>query len=258
MKIFIQTNADVVYMDINHILSGSEIQYSVQAMTEWSDVNADLAIVDPPFGIEFSGTESNYNRDESQVVEGYVEWDVDGYESKIGTLLEVLYKNLAETGQGLLFSGWNNSNVIHNQILQSNLNLEGKLYWSYNFAPYCQKRPAHNIYEIFWVTKDDSEWFYTNECSFDHCTEGEANLSHLHVKRDYHKNMPKYPTRLPSKLVKIFIEHFSKPNDTIFDPCAGSGMVGVASAEMNRNAVLGDLNKEGVEVFQEIVDLSKN
>lgn len=232
-----------------------QIEYKVQPMGEWSQVGADLIVVDPPFGIEFSGKSGNYNRDESNVVEGYVEWDKEQYQERVKDLIQTINENLDETGQALIFSGWNNSNIIHSELLDSSLNLEGKLYWSYNFAPYTKKRPAHNVYEIYWVTKDSNDWYYTNECSYPHCTEGEANLSHIYVKRDYHKDIPKYPTRLPEELVGILIEHFSEEGDTVFDPCAGSGMVGVVAAGKNRNAKLGDLNKEGLEVFDEIYQL---
>jgi DNA modification methylase len=231
-----------------------KVEYYIKDMTEWDDAEADLVIVDPPFGIEFSGTESNYNRDESNVVEGYVEWDKSKYETKIDELLDSIHTNLEEDGQALIFSGWNNSHIIHERIKESDMQVEGKLYWSYNFAPYCRVRPAHNVYEIYWCVKGD-DWTYTNECSFDHCEDGEANLSHIPVKRDYHKDMPKYPTRLPKKIVQILVEHFSEEDDTVFDPCAGSGMVGIGAAELNRNAKLGDLNKEGIEVFDEIAKI---
>lgn len=210
----------------------------------------------PPFGIDFSGKSGNYARDESRVVEGYVEWDESEYKSRIDGLLESIFENLDENGQALMFSGWNNSNIIHNRIKESELNLEGKLYWSYNFAPYCKLRPAHNVYEIYWMTKDSDDWYYTNECSYDHCQEGEANLSHIHVQRDYHhKDMLKYPTSLPEELVGILIEHFSEEDDLVFDPCAGSGIVGITSIEKGRRAKLGDLNKEGLEVFKEIYQM---
>lgn len=234
---------------------GFSVEYKVKPMDEWEGVDADLIVVDPPFGIEFSGKSGNYNRDESQVVDGYVEWDETQYSKRIEELLEVIRTNLNETGQALVFSGWNNSHIIHKKILESSLNLEGKLYWSYNFAPYCKLRPAHNVYEIYWITKDSDEWYYTNECSYDHCTEGESNLSHIPVKREYHKDMPKYPTRLPQKLVGILVEHFSQEGDLVFDPCAGSGMVGAASVDNNRNAKLGDLNQEGIEVFEEVFEV---
>lgn len=232
-------------------------EYEIKDMSSWTDVEADLVIVDPPFGIEFSGTDSNYNRDESNVVEGYVEWVKSKYKSKIDELLDTIHTNLKQNGQALIFSGWNNSHIIHKRIDESDMSVEGKLYWSYNFAPYCRVRPAHNIYEIYWCLKGD-EWTYNNECSFEHCRDGEANLSHIPVKRDYHKDIPKYPTRLPKKIVQVLVDHFSEEEDTIFDPCAGSGMVGVGAAELNRNAKLGDLNEEAIEVFDKISEMSSN
>lgn len=228
-----------------------EIDYQTKPMSEWSDVGAELIITDPPFGIEFDGGKSNYNRDESNVVDGYVEWDVAEYEQKIESLFNVIADNVAENGQALIFSGWNNSHIIQRLAIESQLTLEGKLYWSYNFAPYCTRRPAHNVYEIFWLTNSD-DWYYTNECSHDHCTEGEANLSSLIIPRDYHRDMPKYPTRLPEEVVAVLLEHFSESGDTVFDPLAGSGMVGCVAKKNGRDAVLGDLNAEAKTVFQEI------
>ena len=232
-------------------------KYVIKDMRDWEGVNADLIITDPPFGIEFDGKKENYNRDKGNVVEGYVEWNKNDYENKIKNLLNCIDKNLANDGQALIFSGWNNSHLIHKSINSSNkLELEGKLYWSYNFAPYCKKRPAHNIYEIYWIVKGDN-WYYNNECNYNHCQEGEGNLSLIPVKRDYKKNMPKYPTRLPLKLVFILLDHFSKEKDLIFDPLAGSGMIGIGSKMKNRNWLVGDLNKEGKKVFKELTEFYK-
>lgn len=226
--------------------------YNVQPMTAWSDVEADVAIVDPPFGIEFDGkNKENYNRDEGNVVEGYVEWGEDEYRNKINTLLNVLQQNTASDANILVFSSWNNSHVVQECCQDADASLENKLYWSYNFAPYCSRRPAHNVYEIFWLAKGD--WYYDNECSLDHCQEGEANLSHFDINRDYHKDMPKYPTRLPQKVIELLLYHFSQPGDVVFDPCAGSGMVGAVAQHHSRSAVVGDINKEGKNVFNEIV-----
>lgn len=226
-------------------------EYLIRDMEKWRRLNADLIITDPPFGIQFTGKSSNYNRNSSDVVDGYVEWDISEYENKILKLLYVINNNLSESGQALVFSGWNNSNLIHNVINDFNsLTLQGKLYWVYNFAPYCTRRPAHNVYEIYWLTKSD--WFYNNKCSYDHCQKGEANLSVMSVKRDYKRDMPKYPTRLPLKLILILLDHFSKKGDLIFDPLAGSGIVGIASEMKERKWMLGDINKNGKKVFKNL------
>ena len=224
----------------------ADITYNLCDMTEWDDVNADIAITDPPFGLEFDGKASNYNRDTSRVVDGYVEWESDAYGEKIRSLLDVLARNT--------HSGKDNSHLVHQAVLDHpEWRLEGKLYWAYNFAPYCKLRPAHNVYELYWIVKGD-DWYYSNECSYDHCQDGEANLSTLQIKRNYLKGMPKYPTRLPPKLVKVLLEHFTREGDTVFDPLAGSGAVGVVSAQQNREAVMGDLNAEAKRVFTETLE----
>jgi len=233
-------------------------KFEIRDMNSWENVNADLIITDPPFGIEFSGKNGNYHRNVNNVVDGYVEWNVSEYGEKIQQLLECIRKNLKENGQALIFSGWNNSNIIHDRLMQfKGLTLRGKLYWTYNFAPSCLKRPAHNVYEIYWVTKGE-RWHYHNRCLTHHCQRGEPNLTTLNFKRDYKVNMPKYPTRLPFKLLQCLLEHFSNKNDLIFDPLCGSGMVGVVSHVLKRNFIMGDLNENGKIVFQHLLDYYLN
>lgn len=230
---------------------GYENSYTVQDMREWgSELETDLAIVDPPFGIEFDGKQNNYNRDSDNVVDGYVEWPENEYQTIIQDMLDVCDRNLHQDGQIVVFSGWNNSYKIHEEILEhDSFRLEGKQYWSYNFAPYCTKRPAHNVYEIYWAVKSD-DWYYTNSCSYDHCADGEANLSVMDINRNYLKEMPKYPTRMTPKVIKVLLEHYTEKGDTVFNPLAGSGTVGIAAEELDRNFVLGDANPEAKEVYE--------
>lgn len=226
--------------------------YEIKDMTEWDAIDADLVITDPPFGIKFNGKNTNYCRKTENVVDGYIEWNIDEYSKNTKNLLNCIYKNTKENGQALIFSGWNYSNLIATEIEKSNFNLQGKLYWSYNFAPACKNRPAHNVYEIFWLTKN-KKWFYKNRCATNHCQHNEANLSTFKIKRDYVVNMPKYPTRLPFQLLQSLLEHFSDENSLIFDPLAGSGMLGVVSFIMNRKFLLGDKNPNGKIVFNELI-----
>jgi DNA modification methylase len=235
-------------------------KYEIKDMNDWVDVNADLIITDPPFGINFNGKATIYNRKAENVVDGYVEWSISEYGEKIDQLLECIKRNLKENGQALIFSGWNNSNIIHDRIVNfKGLNLRGKLYWVYNFAPVCRRKPSHNVYEIYWVTKGE-KWTYHKRCFTDHCLKGEPNLTSLKFPRDYKVNMPKYPTRLPFKLIQCLLEHFSNKGDLIFDPLCGSGMVGVVSYMLERDFIMGDLNPNGKIVFKHLLDyyLNKN
>jgi hypothetical protein len=77
----------------------------------------------------------------------------------------------------------------------------------------------------------------------------------LNVKKEYLKGIPKYPTRFPSLLVKILIEHFSDKNSTILDPMCGSGII-PAICELyypDRIVYSGDLNPHSQTVFSELL-----
>lgn len=89
-------------------------KYIIKDFNDWSGVEADLILTDPPFGIDFSGKQTNYHRNVNNVVDGYVEWKTSEYGEKIQQLLECIKNNLKNNGQALIFSGWNNSNIIHN------------------------------------------------------------------------------------------------------------------------------------------------
>ncbi len=235
-------------------------KYEIKDMNDWQNVKADLIITDPPFGIGFNGKQTNYHRNVNNVVDGYVEWTLSEYGERIQQLLLCIKRNLKKNGQALIFSGWQNSKTIHEKILQfKGLTLRGKLYWIYNFAPVCRKKPSHNVYEIYWVTKSD-KWTFHNRCTTSHCQNKEPNLTSLIFKRDYKVNMPKYPTRLPFKLLQCLLEHFSNKGDLIFDPLCGSGMVGIVAYLLGRNFIMGDLNPNGKIVFQHLLDyyLNKN
>jgi len=240
------------YKPMEKRIQNQSDNYYIRDMNEWNNVNAKFILTDCPFGIKFTGKKGNYNRKKELVVDGYIEWSIEEYGERIEELLTVIERNLVRNGQALILSGWNNSNIIHDKILSSNLILQGKLYWSYNFAVYSRKRPAHNIYEIFWVTKSN-EWFYQNKCSTIHCSKGEANLSTLAFKRDYKVGLPKYPNRLAYNLIQCILEHFTEENDLVFDCLAGSGMLGVVCYALNRKFLLGDLNNNGKRVFQELL-----
>jgi len=256
-----QKSQQKTFLPINNTINNDILdKFYIRNMNSWENINADLIITDPPFGIQFSGKNGNYHRNVNNVVGGYVEWKVPEYGINMQQLLECIKKNLKENGQALIFSGWNNSNIIHNKITQfEGLTLRGKMYWNYNFAPACFKKPAHNVYEIYWITKGE-KWHFYNRCSTHHCQNSEPNLTALNFKRDYKVNMPKYPTRLPFKLLQCLLEHFSNPKDLIFDPLCGSGMVGVVSHTIKRNFILGDLNENGKIVFKHLLDyyLNKN
>ena len=58
-----------------------------------------------------------------------------------------------------------------------------------------------------------------------------------------------YATQKPVKLLERIIELYSDKNDICLDIFAGSGTLGRASKNLERNYLLIDINKKGKEIF---------
>jgi len=61
-------------------------------------------------------------------------------------------------------------------------------------------------------------------------------------------NMHSYWTKQPLESISYFIEKYSKENDIVFDPFSGTGMTGVASLILKRNAILSDISPVSLHI----------
>ncbi|ELP6805908.1 DNA-methyltransferase [Vibrio campbellii] len=77
-----------------------------------------------------------------------------------------------------------------------------------------------------------------------------------------------YPTEKPVDVSKVLIEQSTNENELVVDPFCGSGSVGIAALESNRNTLLNDISLDAIEVArsrasviesaQELTDIQKN
>jgi len=65
-----------------------------------------------------------------------------------------------------------------------------------------------------------------------------------------------HPTPKPIELMERLIQASSKRGDTVFDPCMGSGSVGIASKRTNRNFIGIEMNKEYYDITAERIEKS--
>jgi len=63
------------------------------------------------------------------------------------------------------------------------------------------------------------------------------------------KELRKYPTAKPVKLLERIIQISSDENDIVLDPMCGSGTTGIACKNLNRKCILNDLNKDVIEII---------
>lgn len=64
------------------------------------------------------------------------------------------------------------------------------------------------------------------------------------------ENTKQHPTQKPVELMEFCLLKYSKPNQIIFDPFAGSGTTGIACIKTNRNFILIEKEPEYVKVIE--------
>ena len=57
-----------------------------------------------------------------------------------------------------------------------------------------------------------------------------------------------HPTQKPLKLFEYLIKVSSNENDIVCDPCVGSGTTALACKKLNRNYIVGDIDKVFCEI----------
>ena len=105
-----------------------------------------------------------------------------------------------------------------------------------------KNRPSNATEEIFLFSKQ-SKYFYDNQAVRESTG---ANI------RNYWLLGPNpgggiHPAAFPVELTRRCILLGSRPGDLVLDPFSGSGTTGVAAVELNRKAVLIELNKQYTE-----------
>jgi len=79
-----------------------------------------------------------------------------------------------------------------------------------------------------------------------------ANLAERNKKEQGH------PTQKPVELMERLVEMLSLENQTILDPFMGSGTTGIACANLNRNFIGYELDKDYFEIAQARINHAKN
>jgi len=68
------------------------------------------------------------------------------------------------------------------------------------------------------------------------------------AKTSVYQRAHSYHTKVPPDAIVPFIESFTRPGDTVYDPFCGSGMTGVAAMLAGRNALLSDFSVAAVHI----------
>ena len=201
----------------------------VSGMKELPDKSIDLVIADPPFGIDFDGKSSVYNRDERLVVEGYEETS-ESYLEFTAKWLAELPRIMKPESSAYVFSGWTNLDAVLQGAREAGLVTLNHLIWHYPFGVYTKKRFVTSHYHIVLLVKNPRKYFFNKIENYPEDV--------WSVKRRYRTGLAKNATVLPLEVVSRCIDFSSKPGDIVLDPFMGNGTTAVA-AKLNLRRFIG-------------------
>jgi site-specific DNA-methyltransferase (adenine-specific) len=218
----------------------------------------DLVITDPPFAIDFKAKRSNYNRIESNVLEGYNEIPKEEYYDFTVEWMKEIYRILKDSGSLYVFSGWNNLKDILMAIDKLGFVTINHIIWKYQFGVTTRRKFVTSHYHCLYVCKDDKKrkFFPFSRYTKDLKSQKGGSLHYEDkedvwvINREYWNGDQKTPTKLPAQLIKKILMYSSKENDIVLDPFLGSGQVAIVSKALNRKYI-------GFEIVKDYYQFAK-
>ncbi len=201
-----------------------------------------MVIADPPFGLDFSGKESIYNRNNNNVVEGYKEIEIDDYLEFTDNWIKEIPRILTEDGGIWIFSGWTNLKDILFALDKHNLPVINHIIWKYQFGVFTRRKFVTSHYHILFAVKNKKKYFFNK---IEHYPEDVWI-----IKRKYHVGVKKNATKLPINVVLRCIDFGSKPSDIVLDPFMGNGTTGAACKGSFRHFIGFELNNNLKEIIE--------
>ncbi|MHA1944072.1 MAG: DNA-methyltransferase [Candidatus Thorarchaeota archaeon] len=225
-------------------LDSIQFKDCIQCMKRLPKESIDLVIADPPFGIEFDGRSSVYNRDENLVIEGYEE--ATDYQEFTRTWLAELPRIMKPTSSAYVFSGWTNLESVLTGAREAGLTTLNHLIWHYPFGVYTKKRFVSSHYHIVLLVKNPKKYFFNKIENYPEDV--------WIVKRQYRTGLTKNATKLPLDVVTRCVDFSSRPGDIVLDPFMGNGTTAIAAKSNFRHFIGFEINEQLRPLLEEEIE----
>ena len=215
----------------------------------------DLIISDPPYGINGEKLDKHYNRDENNVLEGYIDVPAHEYSEFSMKWITEAERVLRPGGSIYIVSGYSHLRHILNALANTKLEEKNHIIWKYNFGVYTQKKYISSHYHILYCTKPGgAHTFNTNAfyADYEKCENG-GSLNYQDredvwiINREYKPGQVKNKNELPKSLLTKMILYSSKPDDMVCDFFLGSFSTAKVALALNRNACGFEINKNAFD-----------
>lgn len=209
-----------------------------------------LIICDAPFGINESKFDSVYNRDKTNVMQGYVEAPNDYDKFTLDWLTECK-RILHDNGSMYIVSGWSNLSSFYKAIAALQLFEVNHIIWKFNFGVNTKKKFVSSHYHIFYLTKSEkAQRDFNGNCRFSQLDKDTNDRSLLYqdledvwvINKEFQPGEVKNVNKLPNRLVEKMIEYSSHPGDVVCDFFMGNFTTADCALRLGRKVVGFEIN----------------
>jgi len=221
----------------------------------FDDESVDLGIYDPPFGINENSFGSQYNRDESNVIKGYVEAP-ENYLDFTRQWLSEATRILKSNGSMYVISDWSLLHDVLIVIKELDLFVINHIIWKYNFGVFTKKKYVSSHYHMLFLKKSkNAKITFNTECRFDPDEKDGKGRSLIYgdledvwvINKEYATGKTKNKNKLPEALVQKMILYSSNEGDTVCDFFMGNFTTAFVAQKLGRIPRGFELNKKAFD-----------
>jgi site-specific DNA-methyltransferase (adenine-specific) len=219
------------------------------------DNSIDLIICDPPYGINGDKLDRHYNRNESNVLDGYVEIPEIEYPDFSMKWIREVERVLRPGGSVYIVSGYSQLRHILNALANTSLQEKNHIIWRYDFGVYTSKKYISSHYHILYYVKKGGNVTFNTNAFYADCEKnrkgGSLNYSDREdvwiINREYKPGQIKNKNELPKSLLIKMILYSSKPNDMVCDFFLGSFSTAKVAIGLGCRACGFEINKNAFD-----------
>lgn len=216
-----------------------------------ADDSVDLIITDPPYGIEGDKLDKHYNRNESFVIDGYVEIPKKEYASFSEKWILQAERILKPGGSIYIVSGYTNLNDILNALKKTSLEEINHIIWKYNFGVYTKTKYISSHYHILYYKKKGEKHTFNTFSRYSDSEKADNGGSRNYldredvwiINREFKPGKIKNKNELPQKLLEKMIQYSSNEGDLVCDFFLGSFSTAKVAKGLNRYATGFEISK---------------
>ena len=215
------------------------------------DDSVDLIITDPPYGIEGDKLDKHYNRNESFVIDGYVEIPKKEYASFSEKWILQAERILKPGGSIYIVSGYTNLNDILNALKKTSLEEVNHIIWKYNFGVYTKTKYISSHYHILYYKKKGEKHTFNTFSRYSDSEKADNGGSRNYldredvwiINREFKPGKIKNKNELPKKLLEKMIQYSSNEGDLVCELFLGSFSTAKVAKGLNRYAAGFEISK---------------